>query len=89
MTHRKILNNFTLIYNLHCSTFYISRHERIVSMRAKCGTDLIIEVNKLLKSIHGNDQYIELISIQNNYQELGKKPLLLSVDGLIQKNINP
>ena len=58
-------------------------------MRAKCGTDLIIEANKLLKSIHGNDQSIELISIQNNYQELGKKPLLLSVDGLIQKNINP
>ena len=49
---------FILTYNLHRSTFSVSRRERIVSMREKCDAEFIKEAKKILHLVHGKDETI-------------------------------
>ena len=80
---------FILTYNLHRSTFSVSRRERIVSMREKCDAEFIKEAKKILHLVHGKDETITLLSIQKNERKIRREPLLLSEDGIVLNNLNP
>ena len=79
---------FILTYNLHRSTFSVSRRERIVSMRGKYDAELIKEAKKILHLIHGENETIMLISIQKNERKIRREPLLLSEKGIILNKLN-
>ena len=65
---------FILTYNLHRSTFSVSRRERIVSMREKCDAEFIKEAKKILHLVHGKDETITLLSIQKTNAKFEESP---------------
>ena len=79
---------FILTYNLHRSTFSVSRRERIVSMRGKYDAEFIKEAKKILHLIHGENETITLLSIQKNERKIRREPLLLSEEGIILNKLN-